>query len=158
MSDSLHEKARKLVALTGSQNLSGVQQSWLRSHLQECESCSNYAEAVGRTVSALRSRPLAADFSLVQATQLRVRSRSVELRQQRIRIWWVSLACTFVGLSAALTTPLCWRAFEWIGDRAGLATWAWQTGFAFFWMTPALVVSVFLLAHGTHSTNIGNKQ
>jgi predicted anti-sigma-YlaC factor YlaD len=158
MTGSVHEQARELIALTGGQDLSGVQQSWLRAHLQECAPCSDYAEAVGRTVSALRSWPLAADFALVQATQLRVRSRAFELRQQQARTRLVFLSCILVGLSAAITTPLFWRAFAWIGVNAGISNWVWQAGFAFFWIAPALVVSAFFIAHGTHLSNNGEKQ
>lgn len=155
MSGNVHERARELIALAGGQDLSAVQQTWLRAHLQECAPCSDYAETVGRTVSALRSQPLIADFALVQATRLRVRSRALELRQQQVRAWLVCLSCIFVGISAAITTPLFWRAFEWIGTRAAISSWVWQSGFAFFWIAPALVVSVLLLAHGTHLTNDG---
>ena len=157
MNESPHEHARELITLAGGEDLAEAQQSWLRAHLEECAACSDYAEAVGRTVSALRSQPLAANFALVQATQLRVRSRALELRQRQLRAWLVSLSCLFVGLSAAIITPLFWRAFEWMGESAGISSWVWQTGFAFFWIAPALFVSVFLLAQGTHLTNNGDR-
>ncbi|HEX4230620.1 MAG TPA: hypothetical protein VHZ07_18225 [Bryobacteraceae bacterium] len=157
MSANLHEQARELIALGGGQDLSDVQQNWLQAHLQQCAPCSDYAEEVRRTLSVLRSRSLAADFALVQMTQLRVRSRALELRQQQARAWLVLLSCLFVGLSAAITTPLFWRAFEWIGLQSGISSWVWQAGFAFFWIAPALIVSALLLAHGTHLTNDGEK-
>jgi anti-sigma factor RsiW len=156
MSGNSHEQARELIALAGGQGLSDGQESWLQAHLRGCAACSDYAEAVGRMLSALRSRSVTADFGLVQATQLRVRSRAVELRRQRTRAWLVSLSCLIVGLSAAITTPLFWRAFEWIGERAGISSWVWQAGFAFFWIVPALIVSALLLAHGTYLTNDGD--
>jgi predicted anti-sigma-YlaC factor YlaD len=151
-----HERARELIALTGAKDqafFEAREQTWLRTHLQECASCREYAEATGRVVRALRSQPLAADSELVRTTQIRVRSRALELRQQRERTWMVSLSCVFVGLSAAITTPLSWRAFEWIGECAGVSTWVWQTSFTFFWIAPALLVSVLLLARGTYLSN-----
>ncbi len=157
MNGSVHEQARELIALAGSRDLSEARQNWLRAHLQECAACSEYAEAVGRTVTALRSQPLAADFALVQATQLRVRSRAVELRERQVRASLVCLACLFVGLSAAVTTPLFWRGFEWMGEVTGVSNWVWQAGFAFVWIAPAMVVSALLLAHGTHLANNGEK-
>lgn len=156
MSGDLHEQVRELIALAGGQDLSDGQEGWLQAHLRECAACSDYAEAVGRTLSALRSRSLTADFALVQATQLRVRSRAIELRRQQTRAWLVCLSCLVVGLSAAITTPLFWRAFAWIGEGAGISSWVWQTGFAFFWIVPALVVSALLLAHSTHLTDDGD--
>lgn len=156
MTGNSHEQAREFIAWADGQGLSDGQESWLQAHLRECAACSDYAEAVGRTLSALRSRSLTADFALVQKTQLRVRSRAVELRRQQTRAWLVSLSCLIVGLSAAITTPLFWRAFEWIGKSGGISSWVWQAGFAFFWIVPALVVGALLMAHGTYLTNDGD--
>jgi predicted anti-sigma-YlaC factor YlaD len=150
MSGDLHERARALLALGGGSDVSGDEQSWLQGHLRECEDCRDYAEAVGRTVSAVRAWPVAAEFELVEATQLRVRARAAALQQRRERAWLVCVACVFAAASALVTTPLLWRAFAWTGEWAGLGRWVWEAGFGFFWMTPALVVSAFLLAHGTH--------
>jgi len=68
-------------------------------------------------------------------------------------MWLVGMACLGVGLSATLTVPLLWRLFAWMGAWAGVSNAVWQTGFACFWIAPALVVSVLLLARGTHLTN-----
>lgn len=151
MSGNVHEQARELIALAGVENdLSVEQQNWLRAHLEDCAACSEYAEAARQTIRVLRSQSLAADSALVRTTQRRVRARADELRQQRERMWLVCLSCIFVGLSAAITTPLFWRAFEWMGMWAGVSSWVWQASFTFFWIAPALVVSALLLAHGTH--------
>ena len=83
------------------------------------------------------------------------RARAFALRQRQQWLTLVALACPFVGLSAAITTPLIWRAFEWIGTHAGLSRLVWQAGFAFYWTVPALLVSVLLLFHGTHLANGG---
>jgi len=69
----------------------------------------------------------------------------------------VGMACLGVGLSATLTLPLLWRFFAWMGERAGVSTLVWQTGFMFFFIAPALLVSVLLLARGTHLTNNGEQ-
>jgi predicted anti-sigma-YlaC factor YlaD len=162
MTKSLHEQARELIALAGAkdtgQDFSDGQETWLRAHLGECAACRDYAERAGGAVRALRSQPLAADSALVRTTQMRVRSRALELRQQQERIWLVYLSCFFVGLSAALTTPVSWRAFEWVGVWTGVSSWIWQAGFTFFWIVPPLVVSALLLARGAHLTNNGEKQ
>jgi len=160
MTRNVHERARELIVLAGAEDKNvpdAREQTWLRAHLQECAACRDYAEAAGRAVRALRSQPLAADSSLVRATQMRVRLRAMELRQQQERIWLACLACLFVGLSVVVTTPLFWRAFEWMGAWAGVSSWVWQAGFTFFWIAPALVVSGLLLARGTHLTSNGEK-
>lgn len=150
MNSNIHERAREMIALGRAEDLDGGRQEWLRAHLQECVDCRDYAEAAGSIVQAIRSQPFVAGFDLVQATQLRVRARATERRQQQERAWLVCLACLFVGLSAAITTPLFWRGFEWIGVWAGVSNWVWQTAFMYFWIVPALVVSVLLMARGTH--------
>jgi predicted anti-sigma-YlaC factor YlaD len=155
MTRSGHERTRELIALAGAndRDLSDGQQAWLRAHLQECAACRDYAEAAAGVVRAVRSQAWAADSALVRATQMRVRSRALELQQQRERVWLVCVSCLFVGLSSAITTPFFWRAFEWIGVWAGVSNSVWQAGFAFFWIVPALVVSTVLLARGTHLTS-----
>jgi len=156
MTPDVHEKARELIAL--GEGLPEVQQFWLRAHLEQCEPCRNYAEAASAVVRNLRSLPLAADARLVRATQMRVRFHAARLRETRERMWFVALACLGVGLSSTLTVPLAWRLFAWIGERAGVSNWLWESGFAFFWIAPALVASALLLARGTHLAGNGGKQ
>ena len=155
MKRDAHDEARELIAL--GEGLPDAQQAWLRAHLDECEGCRQYAEAANGVVRSLRSRPLAADSRLVRATQMRVRFHASRLRETRERMWLVGMACLGVGLSATLTVPLLWRLFAWMGDRAGVSTLVWLTGFMFFFIAPALVVSVLLLARGTHLTNNGEQ-
>ena len=155
MTRSAHDEAQELIALGDA--LPDAQQARLRAHLQECAACRDYAEAAGRAVRALRSQPLAADPRLVRATQMRVRFHASRLRETRERMWLVGLACLGVGLSATLTVPFLWRLFAWMGERAGVSTLVWQAGFMFFFIAPALVVSVLLLARGTHLTDNGEQ-
>lgn len=155
MTRDAHEQARELIAL--GDGLADTQQLWLRAHIDECEACRHYAETANGVVRALRSLPLAADSRLVRATQMRVRFHATRLREARERMWLVAMACLGVGLSATLTVPFLWRLFAWMGERAGVSTLVWQTGFMFFFIAPALVVSVLLLARGTHLTNNGEQ-
>ena len=153
MTRDIHDEARELIALAGADDLSDAQQTWLRDHLQECVACRDYAEAAGRVVRSLRSVTFAADSRLVRATQTRVRFHASRLREVRERMWLVGMACLSVGLSATLTVPLLWRLFAWMGEWAGVSTLVWQAGFMFFFIAPALVVGVSLLARGTYLTN-----
>ena len=155
MTRSIHGDAQELIALGG--GLSDVQQAWLRAHLDKCEACRRYAEMADGVVRTLRSLPLAADSRLVRATQMRVRFHASRLRETRERLWLVGTACLGVGLSATLTVPLLWRLFAWLGEWAGVSTLVWQTGFLFFFIAPALIVGVLLLARGTYLTNNGER-
>jgi predicted anti-sigma-YlaC factor YlaD len=151
MTQNNHEQAREFIALGG--DLTDEQQKSLRNHLAECASCQTFADAVGQTATALRSMPLAADARLVRATQMRVRFHAARLRETRERMWLVGMACVGVGISAAITAPFLWKLFAWMGAWAGIANPVWQAGFVFFWIVPALVVSILLLARGTHLAN-----
>jgi predicted anti-sigma-YlaC factor YlaD len=150
MTENEHERARAIIALADANDPSNTEQRWLRIHLQQCSACRDYAAAAGQVIGALQSEFLSPDLALVRTTQMRLRLRSVELRRRRERIWLVSMACLFVGLSAAITTPLIWRAFAWIGEWAGTSRPVWQAGFALVWIAPAVVVGAILLARGTH--------
>jgi len=155
MMRDVHDEARKLIAL--GESLSEKESAWLHAHLDECDMCRHYADAVSGLVRALHGMPLAADSRLVRATQMRVRFHASRLREIRERMWLVAIACLGVGFSAAFTAPLLWRLFAWMGERAGVASSIWQAGFFFFYLAPALVVSVLLVARGTHLTNNGNQ-
>jgi len=150
MTRDTHDEARELIALA--EDLSDAQQIWLQAHLQECATCRDYAEKADRVVRALRSLPVAADSRLVRATQMRVRFHASRLQETREHMWLVGFACMGVGLSATLTVPLLWRLFAWMGEWARVSTLIWQVSFIVFLIAPTLVVSVLLLARGTHLT------
>jgi predicted anti-sigma-YlaC factor YlaD len=152
MTRNAHDEARELIALHG--DLSDPQQARLQAHLNECAACRDYSESAGHTIRALRSLPLAADARLVRATQMRVRFHATRLREARQRMWFVGMACLGVGLSATLTAPFLWRLFAWVATSAGVSNPIWQeAGFALFWIAPALVVGLLLMARGTYFSN-----
>lgn len=157
MTQSSHDEVRKLIAASAD-NLSEAQQALLHAHLQDCGPCRDYAAATAEIVRAVRAVPLAADPRLVRNTQARVRARALALRQRQQWLTLVALACPFVALSAAITTPLVWRAFQWMGTYAGLSRPVWEVGFAFYWIVPGLLVSILLLLRGTHLAHNGHSQ
>jgi predicted anti-sigma-YlaC factor YlaD len=147
-----HEKARELIALAGAreEDLFSSKKAWLHAHLRECAACRDYAEAARGAIRALRSQPVAADSSLVRATQMRVRSRALELRQHRERMWVIYVCCAAVTLGTTVTTALVWRGFEWIGHEAQLPVAFWQIGLLTLGLLPGIVAGVLLLARGTY--------
>ena len=157
MTQSSHDEVRRLIA-TSASDLSEAQQALLQAHLQDCGPCRDYAAATAEIVRALRGVPLAADPRLVRKTQACVRAHAFALRQRQQWLSLVALACPLVGLSAAITTPLVWRGFQWMGTYAGLSRTLWQLEFTFYWVAPSLLVSVLLLFRGTHPAGKGNSQ
>lgn len=155
MTSDVHQRVREWIALVGVEGagLSESQQSQLQAHLRECDLCREHAEGTTHVIRSLRSVPLTAGPSLVRTTQARVRARAQQLQQQRERLWLVLMAGAGVALSAAVTTPIIWRIFAWLGTWAGVSSPVWQTGFTAFLVAPALLVSMLLLARGTHLTD-----
>lgn len=143
-----HQQAQELIACRGD-GLTEAQRAWLQAHLASCDSCRDYAEAADQLVRALRSVPIAADPALVRATQLRARLHAHKLQQQQERMWLIWISCAVVTLSTALTTPLLWQGFAWLGAWIQVPDLLWQAGFVAFWIAPALAASVLLAARGT---------
>jgi predicted anti-sigma-YlaC factor YlaD len=148
-----HQRARKLIALSGAEALSANELSdqqssnaWLAAHLESCASCRTFAENAAEAIHRLRAIPVAAGRGLVSTTQSRVRRRALELQRHRERMWTVVVACTAVTLSALLSTFVLWRGFEWLGARAELAPSILQVAFLVFCMMPALLAAILLLA------------
>lgn len=148
MTRSVHDEARELIAL--GEGLSDAQRACLRAHLDECEACRHYAEAANGVVRTLRSLPLAADSRLVRATQMRVRSRALELQRQQERLWVISVCCVAVTLGTASTTAVLWRGLAWMGQQARLPGPVWQIGLVALALMPAIVAGILLLARGTY--------
>jgi hypothetical protein len=157
MTRNLHDNAQQLIAQ--GELLSDAQQAWLRSHLEECEACSDYAEAAGRAVRALRSQPLAAGSALVQATQMRVRQRALELQRHHERLWVICVCCFAVTLSTTLTTAALWRGFVWMDQQARFSGPVWEIGLLALGLMPAIVAAILMLARGTYlADTIGSLQ
>jgi predicted anti-sigma-YlaC factor YlaD len=157
MTRNFHDNARELIAQ--GELLSDAQQVWLRSHLEECEACRDYAEAAGRALRAMRSQPMAAGSALVQTTQMRVRQRALELQRQRERLWVICVCCFAVTLSTALTTAAMWRGFAWMGQQARLSGPVWEIGLLALGLMPAMVAAILMLARGTYlADSIGSLQ
>src|SRR5215470_14007054 len=151
MTRNAHEQARELISF--GKDRTDTQETWLRTHLEQCAACRQFADASSEIVRSLRSLPLAADARLVRATQMRVRFHASRLRETREREWLVGLACLGVGLSTALTAPFLWRLFAWMGEWAGASSLVWQMSFLIFFIAPSLIVATTLLSRGTHWKN-----
>jgi hypothetical protein len=148
MKRNIHDEAQRLIALGGG-GLSNAEQDWLRTHVEQCDACRQYAQVVTEVVRTLRSVPIAADTRLVRATQMRLRFHAGRLQQMRQRLWFTAMACLGAGLSASLTGPFLWRMVAWLGQWAGVPTFLWKAGFLFFFVLPGLVVIVLLLDLGS---------
>jgi hypothetical protein len=149
-----HERARLMIALSGPEGLSNAglrraEQSWLAQHLDSCASCREFTESMGAAIRWLRGIPITAGGSLVSMTQTRVRQRAEELRRQQERLWVIWVCCAAVTLCTAVTTAVLWFGVAWLGQQARLPAPVWKGGFVVFWVMPAVLAGMFLLARGT---------
>jgi predicted anti-sigma-YlaC factor YlaD len=144
-----HERARMLIALSGP-DTSAAEQLWLNAHLEGCTSCREFAARSRETVRVLRAVSVTASGSLVSATQLRVRQRTLELQRQRERMWVICACCFAVTLGSAFTIALSWGGLAWMGQQARLSDPLWQIGFIALGVMPAIVTGIVMLARGTY--------
>ncbi len=154
MNSDPHEHARMMIALSGSEVSSNAgpsrnEQSWLAEHLESCASCREFAENSRAALAWLRCIPITAGTHLVSSTQMRVRQRARELQRRQERFWVIAICCAAVTLSAALTTVALWRGFAWMGEQARLSAPEWQGAFVVFYLMPAVLAGILLLARGT---------
>ena len=149
-----HERARLLIVLSGAEELSGPEfapneQSWLSAHLEFCSSCREFQENSRETIRSLRAIPISATGSLVSATQMRVRQRAQELQRQQEYFWVICTCVAAVTLTSAISAAALWHGFEWMGRQARLSAPAWESSFVVFYLMPAVLAGIVLLARGT---------
>ena len=149
MKHDAHEQAQELIAC-GLDGISDPEQAWLQTHLRDCASCRDFAEATGTLVRGLHAIPTTAGASLVSTTQMRVRQRAQELRRQQERLWMISVCCAAVTLCTAITTTVLWRGFAWMGQQVQLSAPVWEACFVVFCLMPAILAGILLLARGTY--------
>ena len=149
MNSDPHERARLMIALSGPEDVSNREQSWLAAHLESCPSCREFAESTGQSIRTLRGIPITASGRLISTTQMRVRQRALELQRQQERFWVICACCAAVTFCSAVTTALLWSGFAWMGKQARFPTPVWGGGFVVIYLAPAVLVGILLLARGT---------
>jgi anti-sigma factor RsiW len=143
MNANNHQRAEHLIAQERVEGISPSEREWLQQHLQECAPCAELARATEQALRSLRALSVPLPAALASRTQLRVRLRAQEMRQNPS--WLVWAACGVSWAFGAATSPYVWRALQWLGHRIGAPDLLWQMGFAFWWALPAIVVAVVLL-------------
>jgi anti-sigma factor RsiW len=146
-----------MIALSGLDEVSPTEQSWLAAHLASCPACREFAENSRATIHALRGIPITASRSLVSATQMRVRQRAADLHRQQERLWMVCACCAAVTICSAATTLAMWHGLGWIAQQLQirLSPPLLEYGFLVFSWLPAVLAGMFLLARGTFLADHG---
>jgi hypothetical protein len=155
VTDNLHARARKLMdeeRIEGT--LSAENRAWLATHLHECGECSAAVPVTNAALAALRDTGVELPRGLASRTQMRVRLRAAELRDERpaTRVAWVVAAISWAA--GAATAPWVWRGFAWLGEHAGVPKPVWEIGFVLWWIVPALFAAGAVVAE--RSETIGD--
>jgi hypothetical protein len=145
MTNSDHERARELVMLRDIEGVSEGDARWLDSHLLACPECFGFAEEFEVAERALRSMPVTAPVSLVSATQLRVRQRAAELRDQQARNFLIGISFCLGLLWSAGSAFVGLKLSGWLAEKIHVAPWLIATGLAVFWLAPAIAIAIGLL-------------
>jgi len=146
MTNHEHERAIDLIALRGLEDISAADEAWLESHLSQCGGCTEYASLFQSTGQLLRSTAITASPALVATTQARVRARAEHLREHRARMVLIAVSFCIGVLSSTLSAWLWWKFGGWVADRIGLPASYIAPGIVLFWLLPAIVIAVLMLA------------
>ncbi len=147
MTDNLHTRARQLMdeeRVEGT--LSSENRAWLAAHLRDCDECRAAAAAATAALATLRDTGVELPRGLASRTQMRLRLRAGELRDDRpgTNVAWVVAAISWAA--GAATAPWVWRGFAWLGEHAGAPKPIWEIGFVLWWIVPALFATGAVVA------------
>ncbi len=145
MSEDVHQRAERLLAISKVEGISAAEREWLEAHLEDCARCAKRATAVEQVVASLRSVSIPPDPAVVEAVRRRVRMRAAELHEQQARLRGLWMACALSWALGVLSAPLLWWGLEWIGQRLAMPKPVWFMALVFWWTAPAVAVAGFLI-------------
>jgi predicted anti-sigma-YlaC factor YlaD len=155
MSDNTHDRALKLLAQSRIEGVPETDSTWLRTHLEECDFCTEHARQTDRALRVMRTAAIALPEGLASRTQFRVRLRAQELREREPKRRAMWLACAVSWAFGIASAPYVWRLFQWFGERTGVPKLVWELGFGLWWTIPAIffvfVVLMEKMGHGSES-------
>jgi predicted anti-sigma-YlaC factor YlaD len=142
---AIHDRAVKLIAQARVEGMPEIDSTWLRTHLEECDSCSEHARQTDRALRLMRTAAIPMPEGLASRTQFRVRLRAQELRDREPKRRALWLACAVSWAFGIASAPYVWRLFQWFGERTGVPRLVWELGFGLWWTVPALFLVVVIL-------------
>jgi hypothetical protein len=145
MSGDPHARAQQLFAQSLIEGLAPAEQTWLDSHLRQCEACSRETASTRELLRALRTVPIAVPHDLAARTQMRVRLRAQQAAQasdSNLALWVLTAASWLLGVFSA---PFVWRGFAWVGTQLNLPKPVLELGFVLWWAIPALIAAAAVI-------------
>src|SRR6202790_5454054 len=150
--ENIHERAQQLISQERIEGIPASENTWLAAHLQECESCANFARNTSAALRSLQTIPIALPAGLAERTQFRVGLRAQQLRhsEPRRRALWISAGISWVA--GVASGPFVWRLFAWLGEQAGVPKLVWEMGFGLWWGVRGLPAAAGLLSDHKHQS------
>jgi hypothetical protein len=141
-----HERAIDVITRREVEGVSDADACWLESHLESCEDCAGYELAFSGAGRAMRSVTVMASASLVGLTQARVRARAQQLAEQQARTVLIGVSFCLGVIASTLTAWAWWKVGGWVAEWLGLPSGIVEPGVLLFWLLPAIVIAVLLVA------------
>ncbi len=146
MTNHEHERAIDLIARRGTQEIAAAESAWLETHLGSCPQCAGYSDDFAHTGRFLRAVAVTASPRLVMATQQRVRTRALQMREQQTRTVLIAISFCLGAMSSAVSAWLWWKFGGWLVERVGVPVSVVAPGIFFFLLLPAVVIAALMLA------------
>lgn len=139
-----HDFYRRLVLKKRVEGLSGDEREALERHMESCAECAASLQRVESVIVQLRTVPVTLPPDLAARTQMRLYLRAREGRPEGAG-WALWASFVFSWVLGVASAPWIWRAFEWIGNWAGVPAVLIKVSFALWWAVPALLTAAVLL-------------
>jgi predicted anti-sigma-YlaC factor YlaD len=152
MNENAHLRARQLLDQALVEGTSSSDEAWLKNHLSQCAECSREAASTNALLIALRRVPVQVPHDLAARTQMRVRLRAQEVAgnsNSGLVLWTLTAVSWLLG---AMSAPLVWHGFAWLGGSVGVPKLVLEMGFMLWWIVPAL----FAVAAVLHQRGMGS--
>jgi hypothetical protein len=146
MNGQEHERAVDLISRREVEGVADGDARWLDSHLVDCQECASFELVLSGAERAMRSFTVMASASLVGLTQARVRARAKQLDEHRARMVLIGVSFCLGVVTSTLTAWVWWKCGAWIAERMGLPSGIVEPGVLLFWLLPAIVIAVLMVA------------
>jgi hypothetical protein len=87
-----------------------------------------------------------ASASLVESTRARVHVRAQQLRENEARMVLIGVSFCLGVVTSTLTAWVWWKVGGWVVQWLGLPAGIVEPGVLLFWLLPAIVIAVLLVA------------
>ena len=123
-------------------------QIWLATHLRDCVACSGKMEAATAAMEELHTFAAQnlASRNLVRNTQLQVRLRAAQMRQQEERMMPLWIGVSLVAVWAVGSLPMLWKGFEFMSQSFAWPAHVWQGAAVVAWLMPTGLLTSFAVS------------